>query len=178
MILHVYSNRSYLSINKSRSWAGGYYFLSSNDSDLNKATKNGAIHVLYKILQNVMASAVDIEIAWSFENAKEVILMRNALVFLDYLQPPTLLQVDNTTAVNFAKNELKQKRSKAIDMWFYSLQDRSAQEQFKIYWKRSLNNYADYFTKHFFTTIHIAKRSTYLHEPWLFFLYLFIYFFI
>ena len=42
--------------------------------------------------------------------------MRNALVFLDYLQPPTLLQVDNTTAVNFAKNELKQKRSKAIDM--------------------------------------------------------------
>lgn len=165
MVLHVHSDGSYLSVNKSRSRAGGYYFLSSNDSEPNKATKNGAIHVLCKILQNVMASAAETEIASAFENAKEAIPMRNALAFLDHPQPPTPLQVDNTTAVNFANNELKQKRSKAIDMRFYWLQDRSAQGQFKIYWKRGLHNYADYFTKHFSTAIHIAKRSTYLHEP-------------
>ena len=50
MVLHIHSDRSYLSFDKSKSRAGGYNFLSSNDSDLSKATNNGAIHVLCKIL--------------------------------------------------------------------------------------------------------------------------------
>ena len=91
MVLHVHSDRSYLSMSKSRSRAGGYYFLSSNDSELNKATKNWAIHILCKILQNVMTSATETEIALAFEKAKEAIPIWNALVFLDYPQPPTLL---------------------------------------------------------------------------------------
>ena len=50
MFLHIHSDGSYLSVDKSKSWVGGYYFLSSNDSDPSKATKNRAIHVLCKIL--------------------------------------------------------------------------------------------------------------------------------
>ena len=133
MVLHIHSDGLYLFVDKSKSRVGGYYFLSSNDSDPSKATKNGAIHILCKILQNVIASAAETEIASAFENVKEAIPMWNALVFLDHPQPPTPLQVDNTTAVNFANNELKQKRSKAIGMQFYWLQDYSAQGQFKIY---------------------------------------------
>jgi hypothetical protein len=34
-------------------------------------------------------------------------------------QPSTPIQVDNTTAVGFANDTMKQKRPKAIDMRFY-----------------------------------------------------------
>ena len=65
-----------------------------------------------------MASAAETEIASAFENAKEAMSLRNALIFLNKPQPPTPLQVHNATAVSFANNELKQKRSKAIYMRF------------------------------------------------------------
>ena len=60
---------------KSKSRVGSYYFLSSNDLDSNKATKNSTIHVLYKILLNIMISAAETEIASAFENAKKTIPM-------------------------------------------------------------------------------------------------------
>ena len=75
MVLHIHSDGLYLFVDKSKSRVGGYYFLSSNDSDPSKATKNGAIHILCKILQNVIASAAETEIASAFENVKEAIPM-------------------------------------------------------------------------------------------------------
>ena len=105
-----------------------------------------------------MASVTETEIASAFENAKEAMPLRNKLIFLDHPQPTTPIQVDNTTAVSFANKTLKQKRSKAIDMRFYWLQDRVAQGQFKIYWHPGSENNADYYTKHFSTKDHISKR--------------------
>lgn len=80
-----------------------------------------------------MSSVAETEIAATFENAKEDMPMRNTLTFLNHPQPPTHIQVDNTTAMNFANNELKQKRSKAIGMCFYCLHGRTARGQFQIY---------------------------------------------
>ena len=63
-------------------------------------------------------------------------------------QPPTPIAVDNTNAVGFIQDTIKQKRSKAIDMRFYWLKDRQKQGQINIYWSPGINNLADYHTKH------------------------------
>ena len=85
--------------------------------------------------------------------------------FLNHPQPPTPIQVDNTTAVSFVNKELKQKCSKAIDMRFYWLQDRTEQGQFHLYWSPGGNNRGDYFTKKFSPADHVRKRPLYLFEP-------------
>ena len=165
MVLHVHSDGSYLSVSKARSRVGGFYFLSDKSINPEKAKSNGAVHVLSTILRNIMSSAAEAEIAATFDNAKEAIPLRHTLKFLGHDQPPTPIQVDNTTAVNFSHRTLKQKRSKSIDMRFYWLQDRSLQGQFNIYWYPGSHNLGDYLTKHFSTKDYIEKRPLYLFEP-------------
>ena len=64
-------------------------------------------------------------------------------------QPPTPVQVDNSTALGIATGTIKQRKSKAMDMRFYWIRDGSNQYQFNIYWKPGSTNKGDYFTKHF-----------------------------
>ena len=50
------------------------------------------------------------------------------------------MQVDNTTAIGFSTDTIKQKSTKAIDMRLYWILDRCEQGQYKIYWKPGYNN--------------------------------------
>ena len=60
---------------------------------------------------------------------------------------------------------IRQKRSKAIDMRFYWLEDRVTQWMFKVYWTPGKVNLADYFLKHH-PASHVKKiRTLYLYEP-------------
>ena len=159
IVLHIHSDGSYLSLPKARSRAGGHYFLSDHCADPSKAKQNGAVHVHCSIPKNVMQSAAETEIASTFENAKEALPLRQVLKFLNHPQPPTPIQVDNTTAIGFVNNTLKQKRSKAIDIRFYWLQDRSKQGQFNIYWGPGNYNCGDYYTKKFSAADHQKRHS-------------------
>ena len=40
------------------------------------------------------------------------------------------------------------KKSKTWDMHLHWLRDKEKQKDFKVYWDKGSNNYADYFTKH------------------------------
>eukprot|EP00957_Ditylum_brightwellii_P165600 12606411-Ditylum_brightwellii.AAC.1 len=95
-----------------------------------------------------MASAVEAELGALFENAKEAIAIRNALEEMGHPQPPTPIQVDNAVAHSIVKNNIRQCKSKAIDMRFYCVQDQIKQKQFIVYWEPGSNNKADYITKH------------------------------
>ena len=75
----------------------------------------------------------------------------------------TPIQTDNSCAEGIVNDTVKQRRSKAIDMRFYWVRDRVRQGQFKIYWKRGKDQYADYFTKHFPASHHREMRPMYLH---------------
>ena len=94
---------------------------------------NGAIHVVYQIMTNVMGSAAEAEIGDGYINVRELLPIRTSAIDMGHPQHPTPLQVHNSTAVGFANKTIKQKMSKAIDMRFYWLQDRTDQGQFKIY---------------------------------------------
>ena len=124
---------------------------------------NGAILNTSTIMRNVMSLAAEAECSALFNNHREAIAIRNTLEEMGHTQPPTTVQVDNTTAVGFANQQIKQKQSKSMDMRFYWIQDRVDQRQFLIFWGPGASNLADYFTKHHPPSHHRRVRSTYLH---------------
>ena len=90
--------------------------------------------------------------------AQEIIPIRTYLVEMGHPQPQTPIQVDNIKAVGFSNKTIKQKRSKAIDMCFYWLQDRFNQGKFVIYWAPDSDNMAYYHTKHHPSAHHKKMR--------------------
>ena len=169
MQLYAHSDASYLSEAHARSRAAGYYYLSDKplDPTLPPATPpplNGALHVVSKIMRNVLGSAAEAEIAAAYLTARESVPIRTTLAELGHPQSPTPIQVDNTTCAGFANDTIKQKRTKSIDMNYYWLQDRTRLGQFLVYWRAGCTNYADYHTKHHSPTHHLQERPTYLYE--------------
>ena len=68
MTLNAHSERSYLSLPKECSWAGGHYFLSDHSNNPAAAKPNGVILVLCNMLKIIMHSTSETEIASTFEN--------------------------------------------------------------------------------------------------------------
>ena len=110
-----------------------------------------------------MGSAAEAEVGALYDNLREAVPLRNTLQEMGHSQPSTPVQVDNSTANGFANNQIKQQKSKAMQMRFYWIQDRVKQKQFKVYWRPGSTNLADYFTKHHSPAYHQQIRSTYVH---------------
>ena len=89
--------------------------------------------------------------------------IRTTLAKMGHPQPPTPMQVDNTTTDGFANRTIKQKRSKTIDMRFYWVQDRVRQKQLMIYWQPGSTNLGNYHTKNHLPDYHHLICPTYLH---------------
>jgi hypothetical protein len=165
MILHIHSDASYLSESKSRSRAGGIFFLSAPHSPSLPPTLNGAIHITSVILKNVLASAAEAEIAAVFYNAQDACALQVTHTDLGHPQPPTPIQTDKKCAQGIISGTVKQKRSKAIDMRFYWLCDRVSQEQLLVHWDPGPSNHGDYFTKHHPPSHHQTMRFVHLVAP-------------
>ena len=149
MVLHLHSDASYLSEPGAHSRVVGHYFLSNNSTNptkppLTDSPLNGPIHTVSKILHNMMASAAEAEIGATFHNGQEAVPIHTTLQELGHPQPPTSIHVNNSTAEGFANGTIKQKISKAIDMRFYWIQDRTRKGQFLIYWKPGSTNLGDH----------------------------------
>jgi len=162
MTLAVHSDASYLSETKARSRAGGHFFLSENDPF---PQNNGAILTLAQIIKPVMSSAAEAELAALYINAREVVPQRHLLNELGHPQPPTPIQIDNSTALGVVTNIIQPKRTKAMDMRFHWLRCRENQKQFRTYWRAGATNLADYVTKHHPAIHHQAVRHIYLTQP-------------
>jgi hypothetical protein len=169
MILQVVSDASYNSEPGAKSRVGGHLYLSHRSSDPTKAPidtplNNGAILTISNIMKNVMSSAAESEVGGLFHNAKEAVPIRTTLAEMGHPQPPTPIQTDNSMATGFANEKIRQRRSRAMDMRFYWLQDRIRQNQFLVYWKPGAGNLGDYHTKHHSPAHHQLMRPVYLHD--------------
>jgi hypothetical protein len=102
MILNVHSDASYLSAPKACSRAGAYFFLGSLPRNGDPINLNGAIHVSCTILKLVAASAAEAELGALFLNAQEAKVFQLILAELGHPQPPTPINIDNTTTVGIA----------------------------------------------------------------------------
>lgn len=176
MYLHVHSDASYLSESRARSRAAGYHFLSSRpndpsakiDPDATPPPFNGAIHVLSSIMKVVLSSAAEAELGALFFNGKDAATLRTTLIDMGHPQGATPMQTDNSCASGISNKTVKQRRSKAIDMRFYWVQDRVKQGHFNVHWRRGSDNLADYFSKHHSPSHHRLMRSRYYldhHKP-------------
>ena len=161
MILWVHSDGAYLVEPGAKSRVGGHFFLSDFIKDIQTAAPklNGPIHNLCKILRNIVSSAAECEIAAAFENGQEATVIRRTLEEMGHPQPPTPIQVDNTTAKRFIDGTLKENRTKSIDMKYHWLKDRQQQRQFNFYWKQGKYNLADPFTKNLSAKEHTRLRK-------------------
>ena len=170
MVLRIHSDASYLTERGARSRAGGHHYLSDipiNPLGQPKSTdpvppNNGPIHTVCTIIKHVMSSAAEAEMGALHHNAVEACGFRTALEEMGHPQPPTHIQVDNSTASGISNKSIKQRRTKAMDMRFYWIQDRIQQNQFRVFWQRGADNLADYFTKHHPIHVHIERRKLYL----------------
>jgi hypothetical protein len=124
--------------------------------------ENGTVHTNSTILKVIVASAAEAETGGMFYNSQDAVPMLIALEEMGHPQPATHIRGDNSTTIGITNRTIKQRRSKAMDMRYFWLQDRDAQAQFKYYWDKGDGNRADYFTKHHSVAHHRAMRPIYL----------------
>jgi len=137
MVLVVHSDVSYLNEEEARSRAGGHHFLSE---DVPLPPNNGAIHIIAEIIKGVMSSAAEAELGAMYINARKAVEERIILKEMGHKQPATPVQVDNSTAEGIINKRVQPKRTKAMDMRFRWLRDRSTQKQFCFYWRPGPTN--------------------------------------
>ena len=151
VVLAVHSNALYLSETKSRSRAGGGLFCSANEI---YPANNGAVLKVSQIIKAVMSSAAEAELGALYINARESVPLRHLLEDMVHPQPPTPIQLDNTTALRVFKHKIQPKRTKSLDMRFHWLRCKKNKKQFRTYWREGKTNYADSTTKHHTTINH------------------------
>ena len=78
-------------------------------------------------------------------------------------QPKTPVHCDNVTAVGIANNTVKRQRSQGMEMRFFGMGDKVAQEMYDMAWYPGQENLAEYQSKHHIGTHQVAVRPWYLH---------------
>ena len=105
-----------------------------------------------------MTSAAEAELAALYITAQKLVPMRQTLIEMGWPQPPTPIQTDNTTAEGVVNNKIVTKQLKSMELRLHWLRCREAQNKFRFYWDKGLNNWGDYHTKQHPPVYHKAKR--------------------
>ena len=148
MILNTHSDASYMSAGKGRSRAGGYFFLGSMPRDGEPIQLNSNIAITCAILKLVAASATEAELGALFVNTKEERVTHLLLAELGHPQPPTMIHINNTTAVETVNSTIKRQRSGPTEMRYFWLLDQASQKDLNVYYHPGAELMADYPTKH------------------------------
>ena len=128
MKLAIHYDTSYISVSQARSRASGVHFLSEGPPNPNNPeyfipNVNGILLVVCKIMRNIMASSPEAEYGTIFVNAQTAVPICTTLTEMRWKQWPTAIQVDNSTSVGIATKKFLQKKSKAMDIRFYWIND-------------------------------------------------------
>ena len=155
MVLAAHSDAGFLNESKARSRVDGLIFLSEDDPI---PRFNGPILGIAQIIKFVVTSAAEAELAGLYINAKELIPLRHTLEAMGWPQPKTPVQTDNSTASGVVNKTIIPRKMKSMDMRLWWLRDRESQGQFRFYWDKGSNNWADYHTKHHPPIYHESNR--------------------
>jgi hypothetical protein len=163
MVFRTFSDASYLSETKSRSRAGAYgYFGWTNDPH----RLNGPVLIDSTVLDVVVSSVAEAEYGAAYRAGRHTVWFRIIAAALGFQQDgPTIVYVDNTTAVGLANNTLKIARTKAIDMRFHWLRDRVRQGQLKVLHIPGAQQLADFFTKPLAVKDHLSMMTRFVRTP-------------
>ena len=159
-----HSDASFNGDTRGRSRAAGYHFLGNYDPTSGDQP-NGFIEYVTSIINVVVASATEAELAAIFINAQLAISLRHALDFLGHPQGPSLIVSDNLVGVNILNGTAKSKRSRSMDLRFFWVKDRISKKQFKVSWAPGSQNLADYLTKIHTAKDYVLRRATFVSDP-------------
>ena len=95
-----------------------------------------------------MSSASKAELCAMFITAQEMVAMRQTLQEMQWPQPKSPLQTDNSAAACVVNNTIVPRKLKTMDRRLHLLRCRKAQGQFSYYWASGNLNWGDYSTKH------------------------------
>ena len=110
-----------------------------------------------------MSSAAEAKLGTLYINARKAVEIHNILHEMGHPQPPVPKQMDNLTAEGIINARVQPKQTKAMDMRFHWLRDRSvAQKLFRFYWQAGATNLGDYLMKHHPPSHHRNMRPQFL----------------
>ena len=118
----------------------------------------------YKILYIVVGSPAEANIVILYLSPQEAIPMQTTLQELSHLQLPTHIQIDNPTSKRFTNINLKQKRSKYMDMWWHWINFSVHQGQLIVYSLPGIISLDDLLNKDHTLSHMKLMRSTYIHS--------------
>ncbi len=163
MILNIHSDALYLSESKARSRTCGHFFMGWVPKNDKPIRLNGAFFVNTTIMRFVVASAAEAELGALFRNCQDGIIFRLTLENLGHIQPKTPVHCDNATAIGIANNTVKRQRARAMEMRFFWVGDKVAQDMYDLTWHPGQENLADYQSKHHAGSHHVKVRPYYIH---------------
>jgi hypothetical protein len=120
-------------------------------------------HVSLTILQFVVTSAAEAELGTLYHNCQMGIILRLTLKEMGHPQPKTPVHCDNATAVRITNNSIKRQHSRSMEMRFFWVGDKIAQNMYDVSWHPGMENLADYQSKHHLGSHHVKVRPWYLH---------------
>ena len=160
---NCHSDASFSGESQARSRAAGFHFLGHYDPT-GTAPPNGSIEYISTIIDVIVASATEAELAAIFLNAQLAVSLRHALTFLGHKQGSSLIVSDNLVGVNILNGTAKSKRSRSMDLRFFWIKDRISQKQFQLSWAPGSQNLADYLTKIHPAKHYVALRPTFVSD--------------
>jgi hypothetical protein len=159
--MNIHSNKLYLTEPKSHSRACRHFILGWLPIDGEPIWLNRAFHMFYLILWFVVASATEVELGALFFNCQEGTMFCTSLEDLGHPQPQTPINCDNATNV---KNIIKQQHLGAMEMRYFWVANKVAQDMYFLIWHLGQENLVDYQSKHHPGVHHSVVRPYYLHE--------------
>ncbi len=147
MVLNIRSDASYLTEANARSRLCGHFFIRWVPKNGEPIKLNGAFHVSANIMRFVVALAAEAKLGALYHNCQTAIVFRNSLNDMGHPQPKTPVHCSNATAVGIANNTVKRQRSCSMEMRFFWISDKIAQEMYKVSWHPGQENLADYQSK-------------------------------
>jgi hypothetical protein len=78
-------------------------------------------------------------------------------------QPKNPVPCDNTTTVGIANNTIKRQHLQSMEMRFFWIGDKIAQQMYSLKWHPGQENLVDYQSKHHIGSHHTAAWAWYLH---------------
>jgi hypothetical protein len=152
--MKVHSDASYLSESDACSHACGHFFMEWSPKDSDPIKLNGDFFTLCLILCFVVALAAEAKLGALFLNCKEGMIFHLTLEELRNLQPKMQVHCDNATAISIANNRVKRQCLCSMEMQYFWVCNKVAQDAYDIKWHPGQENLADYQSKHHTRTHH------------------------
>ena len=108
-------------------------------------------------------SAAKAELGTLYHNCQTGIIFCLTLADMGHPQPQTPVHCNNATTVGIANNTIKCQRSPSMEMRFFWIGDKVAQEMYSLQWHPGQEILADYQSKHHVGLHHVWVRPWYIH---------------